>query len=1040
MNVAGYREVAFHATGGALLRAVAHGGLELPPWPDLTETGPATAAEWMTWLRTVWAIAVVNDVISQASPALAQQLQSLCAAEVPALAEARRAALSVVRYLVRMTGRPTPNGLFAGVVPAEFVHHAHVRWGGNHRGIARADAGWLAEIISQLEGGPDTLRQLLVVTNTTLMVRGDRLIVPYQSKIGDRGTGAVEVSLRHTAPVRIALDAARAPIRFEDLCTKVHIEFPNASAATVTGLLTELVARRALITSLHAPSTEPDALVHLLRELKRIGEPAAEQWVSLAGVHARLGQHQQEPAIAGRALRDEAATQMCSLARPRRGPVAVDLRLDAQVLLPNAIAREAERAALLLARLTPHPYDTPALGDYLRRFYQRFGAGAQVPLLEVVADSGLGWPVGYPGTSAGPQRPPRTRRDELLLALAQSAALDGRTEVVLDEELIASLDQAEGGPVRLPPHLELCARVDAASVDALNHGDFRMTVTSVSRAAGVVTGRFLPLLSPDEREALTGGLIDPHREDDVVLAQLSFPPLDPATAHVTRTPQILPTIVSLAEFRDTASAQVLTADDLAVSCDSHRLYLTAPALGKRVQAWGLHALNVRKHTPPLARFIAELSRAQCAQVTDFDWGAAATLPFLPRIRSGRVVLAAARWRLAGCDLPARTAEWATWDAALTGWRTRRRLPRTVYLVDGDWRLPLDLTEIAHRVLLREHLNTHPHAVLDEAPGPDAAGWSAGRAHEVVVPLVSRQPPTAPRLSEPSAARLVSPRDHGEVPAQSRLLYAKLYGDRERQDIVLAEHLPALLASWDDPDCRWWFLRFAEGSDNPDHYLRLRITLPDSTPETFGVAASRVSAWANGLRRDGLLREVAYATSYPETGRWGSAAALDAVETVFTADSHTVLTELAHPARPHRHALAAANFTAFAIAFTGDTAAGMRWLINHIPAKPPGPVPRSVYKAAQRLADPSEDFHSLRAEPAGAAIVATWASRSAAITEYRSRLEGPDAMGIDPNAALASLLHTHFLRACGIEPADKAACLYLARAAALAYTARTGERP
>jgi hypothetical protein len=104
----------------------------------------------------------------------------------------------------------------------------------------------------------------------------------------------------------------------------------------------------------------------------------------------------------------------------------------------------------------------------------------------------------------------------------------------------------------------------------------------------------------------------------VLLAQLSFPPLDPVTAHVTRTMQILPAVVSLAEYRDTASAQVLTASDLAVSCDSHRLYLTAPALGKRVEAWGVHALNLRKHTPPLARLVAELSRAQCTQVTDLE--------------------------------------------------------------------------------------------------------------------------------------------------------------------------------------------------------------------------------------------------------------------------------------------------------------------------------------------------------------------------------------------------------------------------------------
>lgn len=1037
VNAAVCGDVGFRATGGALVRAVAHGGLELPPSPDLTETGPADAAVWVGWLRRVWAIEIVGDAIGHASPRLAKQIQSLCAAEVPGVPETRRAVLSVVRYLIRMTGRPTPNGLFAGVAPAGLARRPHAQWGNSHRAVARADAGWLAEIIHQLEGYPEVLQHLLVVANTTLTVRGDRLIVPYQPNTDDRGTGAVEVSMRHTAAVRVALDAARAPIRFEDLCTKVHIEFPDAPSTRVTAMLIELVAHRALVTSLHAPSTEPDALGHLLRELESAGGPASARAAALTEIHALLQEHQQETVVAGRALRDEAAARMRCLARTRRHPVAVDLRLDAHTVLPDAVAREAERAALLLARLTPYPYDTTALGDYLRRFYQRFGTGTQIPLLELVADSGIGWPDGYPGTAAHPQRPPRTRRDETLLGLAQNAALDGRVEVVLDEELIAELDQADAGPVRLPSHLELCARVDATSLGALERGDFRLTVTSVSRAAGVVTGRFLHLLTQQEREALTGEFVDPPGEDEVLFAQLSFPPLDPATAHVTRTMQILPAVVSLAEHRDTAPPQVLTASDLAVSCDSHRLYLTAPGLGKRVQAWGMHALNLRKHTPPLARLVTELSHAQCAQVTEFEWGAAATLPFLPRVRSGRVVLAPARWLLAAADLPSRNADWRTWDAALAEWRTRRRLPSRVYLVEGDWRLPLDLGEAAHRVLLREHLNTRPHAVLDEAPTPDAAGWCEGRAHEVVVPLAARQPPAVPRLPQPSPERIVNPREHGESPATSRLLYAKLYGDRQRQDIVLAEHVPALLAEWAEPHPRWWFLRFCEGDD---HYLRLRITLPDSTPEAFGDAAGRVSTWANGLRRGGLLREVAYATSYPETGRWGCGSALDAAEAVFTADSRTVLTQLTQPAPPHRHALAAANFAAITIAFTGDATAGMRWLIDHVPAKPPTAVPRPVYAAAQRLADPREDFHALRREPAGSAIVDTWATRCAAVTEYRSRLDGPDADGVDSDAALGSLLHTHFLRACGIEAEDKAVCLYLARAAALAFAAHTGERP
>lgn len=1034
MTAASPDRVDFRAAGGALVRAVAEGDQRLSAWPVFQESGVGAVIGWVAWLRQVWEVDGVRDAISHASPVLADRVSALCAAEDPSRRDVRRAVLSVMRYLLRLTGRPTPNGLFAGVAAARFASVPSQRSGGNHEAVATADAGWLAEVIGLLESEPAVLARLVVIANTTLMVRGGRLVVPYQPSTNSKGTGAVEVELRYSGPVRVAVAEAREPLRFDALRAKVQESFPHAAASTVTDLLTTLVAHRVLVTNLHAPSTEPDPLGHLARELAPIGEVAAEYHMALNDLHDQLQRHRRSGVAARRTLRADAAASMKKLASSRRNPLAVDLRLDMRVALPETVAREAERAALLLARLTSRPGPSANWAAYHRRFYQRFGTGTQVPLLEVVADSGIGWPEGYPGTTTTAARLPRTSRDERLLALAQTAALDGQHEIVLDEGLITELEQAPLHSLRLPSHLELCARVDSTDMRALKAGKFRLAVTSVSRSAGVVTGRFLHLLDRHDRQTLTSPLLGASNDDEVLSVQLSFPPLDPASGHVARSLQVLPTVVSLGEHRDITSSSVLTAADLAISCDSNRLYLTAPELGVTVEPWSLHALNLRKHTPPLARFLIELHRAHCAEVTDFDWGAAATLPFLPRLRSGRVVLSPARWRLPASDLPGRTADSAAWNAALARWRARRRLPQVVFLLDGDWRLPLDLAKDAHLVLLREHLTTHPHAVLEEGPAEDAAGWLDGRAHEIVVPLAARQPQATERPLRPTRHRVVRASEHGLPPGASSLLFAKLYGDPRRQNTVLAEHLPALMAEWGGDQPQWWFLRFREGDE---HYLRLRIALRNSVPAVFGEAAGRVSAWTERLRRQGLLREVVFATSYPETGRWGSGAALMAAEAVFTADSRAVLTQLAQPQRPHHHSLTAANFAAIAIAFTGSIEAGMRWLVDHVPTKPPSVVPRPVFAEAGRLADPHEDFHVLRGTPGGAEIVAMWAERAEALGTYRSRLCGTDAEGVDPDAVLSSLLQSHFLRACGIEPEDKAVCLYLARTAALTFTARTG---
>ncbi|MGC4878551.1 lantibiotic dehydratase family protein [Micromonospora sp. DT43] len=709
------------------------------------------------------------EAVTLSSPVLAAKVSKLCAGESASVRETRRTVHTVARYAQRLLGRPTPFELLAGVAPAVFGSKAPTRWGTNHQAIAQAGAGWLTDVIAHLERCPELLSRLPVVANNTLTVRDDRLIFPYQPSPGLNGqVGSAEVSLRHSAPVQAAIEAAHSPIRLEVLASQLRRAFPQTSAADVTAMLNQLIAQHALITSLHAPSTEPDALGYLLRQLDEagaeIGTSVADVVGALREIHAGLHRHNRAQPGDAPAARRLVALQMRSLAISEREPLAVDLRLDASVTLPDEVAREVERAALALTRLSADPYGTAAWRTYHQRFYERYGIGSLVPVREVIdSDSGIGLPDGYVGSSAPEPRSPMSCRDEVLLSMAQRAALDGAIEVALDDALIAQLDL--GPPrLRLPPHLEACVRVQAADDKDLTRGRFTVEVTSVSRAAGGLTGRFLGVLRPSEAGRFVASLAAlPASDRATKPAQVSFPPLDPEAVHVTRASQVLPTVISLAEHR-WPSRSVLTIDDLAVGCDGRRMYLAVPDRGHRIEAVGMHALNLRTHTPPLARFLIELGRAHCAQVTAFNWGAAARakLPFLPRVRYGRAILAPATWRLGAAELPDRHQPWYAWDDTFDEWRARRRLPRLVHLIEADRRLPLDLDESAHRVLLRTHLLTAPRAVLVEAPTPEDLGWCGGRPHEAIVALHAAEPPPWPPLPTPTPARVIG-RDQGQTP-------------------------------------------------------------------------------------------------------------------------------------------------------------------------------------------------------------------------------------------------------------------------------------
>ncbi|MGH3942305.1 MAG: lantibiotic dehydratase family protein [Pseudonocardiaceae bacterium] len=729
-------------------------GIGLPPWPDLTGTTSEDVARWRCWLRQVWACEVVAAAVEVASPVLARRVRGVCAGREQRARQVRGAVVSVMRYLLRMTSRATPLGLFAGVAPVRFGPELRVRDGGEHQVVVRVDTEWLVGVITRLERCPELRCRLPVVANNLAFVRDGRLVVGCQQPTESGRTEPAEVSVRHTRAVETAIQAAGSPIRVGDLAGKLTADFPGTPESVIEAMLAELVARRVLVTSLRPPMRVTDPLGRVVEELAAVGADAVPQvtelFHELRGIHLSLSRHDRlSSPTQRRELRTSASARMACLFTSER-PVTVDLRADCTLVLPQVVAREAETAATALVRLTRYPFGIPAWQDYHGRFFlERYGIGALVPLLEILhADAGLGFPARYRDARLTP--PPMSglsERDVRLLALAQNAARDHSVEVVLDEAAIADLAVADVATAAVQPHTELRFRIHAPTPGALERGEFTLALAGVSRAAGTTTGRFLDLFDPADRERMFSAYAGlPTVSQDAVLVQVACPSLSVRAENVARSPAVLPQLVSLGEHH-TPGAGVLPLEDLAVSGDARGLYLVSLSRGRRVEPVVFSTVEFTHAAHPLLRFLCEISTARAAACVPFSWGAASRLPFVPRVRYRRTILSPARWILAATDLPGPTAAWPQWVASLAVWRARCRVPEAVYLGESDRRIRLDLEEPAHLYLLRREVDRTGHATVREAPPDTAFGWFAGRVHEIVVPLAATHRPERPPSPE-----------------------------------------------------------------------------------------------------------------------------------------------------------------------------------------------------------------------------------------------------------------------------------------------------
>lgn len=363
----------YHHVDAALLRASVSTG-EVVPWPLPDLDIDSGVEPWCTWIERVWAQSGVAEAIAVASPVLASRVEALREELRPDAARVRRMVLSLARYLVRMRGRATPFGLFAGVAPIRFGAVTVSRWTQAHHRSVRPDAGWLASVIARLESYPALRRRLRVVVNDLAVVRGDRLVVtwqPHASELGHQRT--VEVSVRHTAAVRMVLYSACSPIRVGDLVEKLATEFPNAERQTVDAMVAELFARGVLITTLRPPLTAVDGLGHVLAALQDVDASTVPDAAPLIGelraIHAGL-QATDRPASPLVEHRRQAVTveRMRALSDTTRQPLMVDLRLGATVVLPRQVAVEAASAAGALLRLSAAPTGVPAWREYHGRF------------------------------------------------------------------------------------------------------------------------------------------------------------------------------------------------------------------------------------------------------------------------------------------------------------------------------------------------------------------------------------------------------------------------------------------------------------------------------------------------------------------------------------------------------------------------------------------------------------------------------------------------------------------------------------------------
>ena len=846
----------------------------------------------------------VKCAVIAASPALSReaavQESASCLAGVDA-----RVFRSLFRYLNRMSTRPTPYGLLAAVGAGHFAASTSLRLAADPLlgATFRPDMGWLECVVREAERLAGAHSDIRVLARSAVLERGQRMSQFRQSST-DQGDDASTVSIRSSGLVRDALELAREPIALDELARLMSQRHGSATLDQLRQLLWRLyeldfLASDLLPTGLTADPCSDAAeripggsrTAHMASQLRDIGHALHElERASHSGL---------KPAD----LLDVARKQH-ALAPGHEGPAS---HIDAALNLVGqelswTVGQAVADAMTAVAAVTTGP-DYSHLRAYAAEFTERYGAGAEIPVLEVLDPH---WGLDAPPTYLFPPRlyPQRIHggaspewREDLLMSWIQEAALDNQP-IVLSDERIAQLSR--GTAARRPRRLvEAYVQLHAASREAVDRGDWLAVIGPMGIVPGARSfGRFSPLLGPASTELQEYVAQEQEFGAGAVHAELSYRPSEARMANVSGHLRLRNYEIPVNVAPTVEPGMVLPLTDLLAGVHEGEFYIKSRRLGREVIARQSHMLN-SVPAPNVCHFLLEVSGQRDGAVPAFRDTLFDRLPFCPRVIREQVVLLPACWNLTPATLKptAAGAEGSFADAVL-GWRIRMRVPRHVYLSASDQRLLLDLDDatcLAQLEYAVGRLNPDPrhhrhYQKLQEVlPGFDGTwlGDEQGNSYfsEMIIPLALTAGTTPPRPAIPVSKHKVSasPRDDDRlVLPGGRWAYLKLHAAPDRHNKVIASfsRFAGELESKGVADS-WFFIRYADPAP------QLRVRVHSSTSDAQADVLLGAVQWARSQVEEHAVREFSVDTYKPEIERYGGARGVCIAEQIFHGDSRGV---------------------------------------------------------------------------------------------------------------------------------------------------------
>ncbi|NUH83966.1 lantibiotic dehydratase [Bacillus firmus] len=967
---------------------------------------------------------------------------------------------SALKYLIRMSTRPTPFGLCSGVEAGRIGDKTDIVIpdNGQFKKRARPDMEWLLKAISILEEEDEVLLRLQVMRNHSLYYNGTRVKLLFHTGFGqlfkDGDNYNKQPTIRFTQVVEDVFRLADKPIAFSVLVHTIKERYPQADTDTITQFIKELLKQEFLISEIRPSLMDVNPLSNLINKIikNQIDHPILSD---LQNVETLFNEYNLTTVGQGEEIFTDLKNSMKKVT-DAENLIQVDLAMNTRALtLSETVKDTVELAAETLWKLSPPHSGFEHIDRYREDFVERYGTYQEVPLLTLLdEDMGLGYPATY-------EFPPSSRtmkktrdkftpyRTKVLLELMTRAIKDGSMEIKLTDQDIERLsgkeqmeqfDPASQAPISMELYFQILAKHESD----IDDGNYEMIIggNPGSAAAGKTFGRFIDILD----DSIETKLADTSKTEqslykDSIFAELVYLPPAGRAANLMVSKNTREYEIAVGTNSSKPAEKQIPLEDIVVGCNLESFYLKSKRLNKRIIPVTCHMLDY-SNAPNVCRFLREVALEGVRHWMPFDWGELEHSYALPGIRYKNILLSPAEWKVDPLTLDL--------DQKISGkefmdyfkkWRKERKIPRYVYQTRSDNRVLLDLENSFHLELLEydfKRLSKGQTIRITETGMKDPANLLVKNNNgdsffaEFVFPLVKNNHITSENKLNQNKMQLKKE----FIPGGQRLkfpgsewLYIKLYGMNQRVEEFLYNGFCKLAEEakengWAD---QAFFIRYI------DEVPHIRIRLKGDPDLLVAKGIPSIYQWANTMKKEGLLNRMVIDTYDPEIERYGGSDLISSAETFFSKDSEAVARYLGLR-RFERIDISEELFGALNVidileGFSLSFIEQLNWLNDSVNYKEYKEEFKQMKSELLRYGNTDDNWANLQKDEKGQTLYSLMNIRKEALSIYADKVNEANRQGLLANHIddlIGSVIHMHINRLIGVDRTRETKIITLAR--------------